>query len=240
MGASSGIGKCVAERMIRRGWSVGLAARRKDILDEMATNFSKAEGQTIITAAIDVTDERAADKLLALIGDLGGVDLYFHASGIGKQNPELAPDIELNTVNTNGLGFTRMIGAAFRYMAAHGGGRIACISSIAGTKGLGPAPSYSATKAMQNTYIEALQQLANSRRLNIAFTDIRPGFVDTPLLSGTHKYPLMLNAEDVADEIMRAIDRKQAVRVIDWKWRIITRLWRLIPHTIWRKMKLSR
>ena len=66
-----------------------------------------------------------------------------------------------------------MVGAAYRYMAGHGGGHIAVISSIAGTKGLGPAPAYSATKALQNIYIQSLEQLANSRRLNIRFTDIR-------------------------------------------------------------------
>ena len=68
--------------------------------------------------------------------------------------------------------------------ASSGIGHIAAITSIAGTKGLGPAPSYSATKAMQNVYLQALKQHARSRGLDIRFTDIRPGFVDTALLSG--------------------------------------------------------
>ena len=68
--------------------------------------------------------------------------------------------------------------------ASSGIGHIAAITSIAGTKGLDPAPSYSATKAMQNVYLQALKQHARSRGLDIRFTDIRPGFVDTALLSG--------------------------------------------------------
>ena len=94
----------------------------------------------------------------------------FHASGIGKQNPNVDAEIELRTVNTNGMGFTRMIDAAFGYMVKHGGGHIAAITSVAGTKGLGMAPSYSAAKAFQNTYLQALEQLANMRKLHISFT----------------------------------------------------------------------
>ena len=88
-----------------------------------------------------------------------GMDLFFYASGIGKQNRELKEDIELATLQTNGVGFTRMIGEAYRYFASHGGGHIAAITSIAGTKGLGPAPSYSATKAMQNVYLASFMLL---------------------------------------------------------------------------------
>jgi len=84
-----------------------------------------------------------------------------------------------------------MIGCAYRYFANKGGGHIACITSIAGTKGLGPAPAYSATKAMQNTYLQALEQLAACKHHNIHFTDIRPGFVATPLLKDD-KYPLLM------------------------------------------------
>ena len=138
IGASSGIGLEVARLFIQRGWKVGVAARRLDLLQTIGA----AEVEQI-----DVTHADATEKLQALINRLGGMDLFFYASGIGFQNRELAPDIELATVETNGLGFTRMIGCAYRYFAQQGRGHIAAISSIAGTKGLGPAPAYSATKA---------------------------------------------------------------------------------------------
>ncbi|MCR4958810.1 MAG: SDR family NAD(P)-dependent oxidoreductase [Prevotella sp.] len=227
MGASSGIGREVALLLKEQGWTVGVAARRIERLADFETAMQ-----------IDVTSEDAGARLLELIEQTGGMDLYFHASGIGKQNRELHEDIELQTVKTNGLGFTALIGTAFRYMANHGGGHIAVVSSIAGTKGLGPAPSYSATKAMQNTYIEALEQLSNARRLGIRFTDIRPGFVDTDLLNDGNHYPLLLHKEKVARDIVRSISLRRHVRVIDWRWRCITWLWRRIPRCIWRKLKL--
>ena len=229
VGASSGIGLEVARLFIQRGWTVGVAARRLDLL------------QTIGAAdveQIDVTSADSPEKLMQLVDRLGGMDLFFYASGIGKQNRELTPDIELATVETNGLGFTRMIGCAYRYFAQQGRGHIAAITSIAGTKGLGPAPAYSATKAMQNVYLQALEQQANARKLDIRFTDIRPGFVDTALLSGTFHYPMMLKPQAVAREIVSAIEHHKHIRVIDWKYRILTAVWRRIPRCIWRRIKL--
>jgi short-subunit dehydrogenase len=131
-----------------------------------------------------------------------------------------------------------MIGAAYRYFAEKGEGHIAAITSIAGTKGLGPAPSYSATKALQATYLQALEQQARQRGMHIRFTDIRPGFVDTALLSGTFKYPMLMKPEAVARDIVSSIKSKRHIRVIDVRYRILTSCWRLIPNWLWRRMKL--
>ena len=229
IGASSGIGREVAKLLMQEGWMVGVAARRVDMLNELGAAAMEQ---------IDVTNEDATQRLQTLINQLGGMDLFFYASGIGKQNRELKEDIELATVQTNGMGFTRMIGEAYRYFAAQGTGHIAAITSIAGTKGLGPAPSYSATKAMQNVYLHALEQQAKSRGLNIRFTDIRPGFVDTALLSGDFHYPMMLKPEKVAKEIISSINHHRHIRVIDWKYRLLTAFWRRIPRCLWRRIRL--
>lgn len=234
IGASSGIGNEVARLLLQRGWHCGIAARRTEPLEQLRSEYP----QLTETETIDITSEEAPERLLQLIERLGGMDLYFHASGIGKQNRDLQTDIEMSTIDTNAMGFTRMVDTAFNYLASHDGGHIAAISSIAGTKGLGPAPSYSATKAFQNTYLQALEQLANARRLNIRITDLRPGFVDTPLLDGDNHFPMMLRPQQVAKEMVEAIERRRHVRVIDWRWRIITALWRLIPRCIWRKLSL--
>ena len=229
IGASSGIGREVALQLMQQGWALGVAARRADLLESIGA---------VATEQIDVTQDDAAEKLRNLIEKMGGMDLFFYASGIGKQNRDLHEDIELATMQTNALGFTRMIGEAYRYFAERGEGHIAAITSIAGTKGLGPAPAYSATKAMQNTYLQALEQLANARGLRIRFTDIRPGFVDTALLSGDFRYPMMLKPEKVAREIVCAINAKKHIRVIDWRYRLLTACWRMIPNCIWRRIKL--
>lgn len=229
IGASSGIGLEVARLLKQEGWTLGVAARRVELLQTIGADE---------VAQIDVTAEDATERLRKLIDNLGGMDLFFYASGIGKQNRELKEEIELATMNTNAMGFTRMIGEAYRYFASQGRGHIAAITSIAGTKGLGPAPSYSATKAMQNVYLQALEQQANARGLKIHFTDIRPGFVDTALLAGDFHYPMLLKPQKVAQEIVYAINHRQHVRVIDWRYRLLTALWRRIPRCLWRIIKL--
>ncbi len=235
IGASSGLGKEVAKLLIADGYTLGLAARRTQPLEELKA----LAPERVMVHPIDVTSDDAPQALNHLIDMVGGIDLFIYTAGVGSQNMELEPDIELKTVNTNALGFTRMIGAAYRYMAEHGGGHIAAISSIAGTKGLGAAPSYSATKAMQNTYLQALEQQAHMRNLNITFTDLRPGFVATPLLGDNPQYPMLLKTERVAKEIVTAIKHHRHVWVIDWRWRIATALWRRIPRCLWRHLKVK-
>lgn len=234
IGASSGMGYEVSRLLLAQGYTLGVAARREDRL----LALKQEAPDRVEVATIDVTADDAPGRLRELINRLGGMDLYFHVSGIGKQNRTLTEDIELNTVNTNGMGFTRMIGEAYRYFAERGKGHIAALTSIAGTKGLGPAPSYSATKAMQNVYLQALEQQARSRGLDIHFTDIRPGFVDTDLLKGDFHYPMMLKPQAVARDIVKAIQNKRHVKVIDWKYAILTAMWRRVPRFIWRNIKL--
>ena len=233
MGATSGIGREVAALLSRHGWSIGAAGRRTALLEEM-----KHEGIADSTATIDITTEDAPQRLQALIDEMGGMDLYFHCSGIGWQNPTLAPDKELATIETNTAGFTRMVDAAFAYFRKQGGGHIAVVSSIAGTKGLGAAPAYSATKRFQNTYIAALAQLSRMQHLSISFTDIRPGFVDTALISGSN-FPMKMNAAQVAESIVKAIEKRKRTVVIDWRYRLLTFFWRLLPEWLWERMKIG-
>ena len=228
VGASSGIGLEIAKQLLAEGWYLGIAARREEAL--LALKETAPDRIEVMT--IDITHSDASERLLSLIERLGGMDLYFHSSGIGKQNRTLEPDIELQTMQTNA------VGTAYRYFAERGKGHIAAITSIAGTKGLGPAPAYAATKALQATYLQALEQQAHQRGLDIRFTDIRPGFVDTALLSGSFRYPMMLHPESVARDIVNSIHKHRHVRIIDARYRVLTFFWRLVPNFIWRRLKL--
>lgn len=235
MGATSGIGYEVAKLLIAEGWYLGIAGRRLERLQA----FQRQAPERIQIRPIDIRKEGAEKELDALIDEVGGMDLYVHCSGIGFQNFELAPDIELNTLETNGTGFTRMVGHAFRFFLQQGKGHIAVISSIAGTKGLGIAPAYSATKRFQNLYIDALEQLAHMHRSSICFTDIRPGFVATGLLNDGKHYPMLMKPENVARHIVRAIHRKQRIAIIDWRYKVMVFFWKLIPAGIWKRMRVK-
>ncbi len=235
VGATSGIGYELAQLYIRKGWKTGVAGRNEKILSGLV---NQAPGQ-VEAETIDITHTDAPDKLSILIERLGGMDIYLHCSGIGSQNESLTPGIELDTLRTNGEGFTRMLIAAYHYFRDNGGGHIAAISSIAGTKGIGVAPAYSATKRFQNTYIQSLVQLSRMENIPVRFTDIRPGFVDTPLLKDQH-FPMLMKPEKVAGSIYKAIEKKKRVMVIDGRYRILVYLWNMIPNGIWEKLTFIR
>ena len=252
MGATSGIGMEVAKLLAERGWLVGIAGRRVERLEAVKQSH---EG-IVCYQQIDVTSPDAPEHLLKLIDKLGGMDLYFHSSGIGWQNNSLDIEKELKTVETNGMGFVRMVDTAFNWFAERDDSaisnheasnicpishpyRIACITSIAGAKGLGAAPAYSSTKRFQNHYLESLSQQARMRHLNISITDIRPGFVKTELIAGSN-YPLQLDAKEVAKSIVKTIEKGKSVKVIDRRYAVLVFFWRLIPRWIWTRMKIAK
>lgn len=235
IGATSGIGQEVAKCLLQEGWIIGIAGRRQSALEA----FQRMSPEKIAIQALDVTQEDAGEKLHLLIDKVGEIDLFLLSSGIGFQNMKLDMEVELNTARTNVEGFTRMVDTAFSYFKEKRGGHLAVISSIAGTKGLGVAPAYSATKRFQNTYIDALEQLAHLQKLNIRFTDIRPGFVATDLLKDGKNYPMLMKADKVARHIVKALKRKQRVVVIDWRYRILVFFWKMIPRWIWKRLPIK-
>ena len=234
-GATSGIGRETALQYISDGWTVGVTGRRAELLKRLEV---LAPGR-VYTKVMDICREDAADRLRELIGEMGGMDIYLHCAGIGFRNPSLDAKTELDTARTNTEGFIRMVTAAFDHLKRQGtGGHIAVISSIAGTKGLGAAPAYSATKRFQNTYLDALAQLARMQHLPIRFTDIRPGFVDTDLLRGDKHYPMLMRPERVAVRIVHALEHRKRVCTIDWRYKLLVFFWRLIPRFIWERLPI--
>lgn len=234
VGATSGIGLETARRFIAAGWTVGAAGRRAEELERL-----RAEApQNVVTERIDIMSEDADEALLRLVGRMGGMDVYLHVAGVGFQNPQLGEDVEMLTAATNVAGFTRMVSAAYRYFAAHGGGRIAAVSSIAGTRGLGMAAAYSASKRYQNTYLDSLAQLARMAQLDIRFTDIRPGFVATPLLDDGKRYPMLMRPERVARRIFDAVLRGRRSVVVDARYAVLVFFWRLIPRFVWERLPI--
>lgn len=235
VGASSGIGHEVARCFLEAGHSVALAARRTEPLAALAREFPGR----VVYAELDVTKEDTPARLRHLIAACGGMELYLHVAGVGWQNPTLEAEKELRTLDTNVLGFARCVGEAYRYFVGQGHGHLAAVTSIAGTKGLGAAPAYSASKAFCNTYLQALEQQAAIRQQNISFTDLRPGFVRTGLLDDGKRYPMLMDAKVVARQVVRALRRHRHVTVIDWRYRALTSLWRLIPDWFWRRMHIA-
>lgn len=236
MGASSGIGLRVAEAFASRGVKVGMAARHTEAMRELKKRYP----DMVEYESIDVTHANAPELLGKLIEKLGGMDIYFHVAGIGYENLVLDPQREVNIIATNLGGFARMLSTAYRYFRDnHRAGRIAAITSVAGTNGIGRLSAYSASKKGAQAYMVALEQLATEEGAKVSFTDIRPGWIRTPLLVEGLKYPMEMTLDYAVPLIIRAIVKRPRVAVIDWRWNILVGLWRSVPNCAWTKIKMK-
>lgn len=233
MGASSGMGQGVAEALASRGVKVGIAARHTKPLQELKEKYP----EYVEYAKIDITKPEAVGQLNELIKQLGGMDIYFHVAGIYNENLYLDPETDVRIAETNCAGFARMISAAYRYFRVKKKkGQIAAITSVAGTKGIGRLAAYSSSKKFGQWYLDAIEQLSNAEKSGITFTDIRPGWVRTPLEDPDRDYPMNMTVDYVVPQIIKAIVRKTRVAVIDWRWNIFNGIWRSIPNAVWVKI----
>lgn len=233
VGASSGIGLEVAEMLASRGVRVGLASRKTHVLHELKEKYSEA----VEYQAIDITTSTAPKYLEELIEKLGGMDIYVHIAGIGYDNPDMDPALEADVVNTNCTGFARMISAAYGYFAGRPeGGSIVALTSVAGVRGMSGLAAYSASKRFDYTYLEALDQRITNLRLPITITDIRPGWIRTPLLDPDKKYPMEMSVEKAAVQVIRAIVRRSRYAYVDWRWGVLAAVVRTLPPYLWRRL----
>jgi len=129
IGATSGIGKELVRVLHQKGYIVGAAGRRTDLLKEV-----KAELQSqIYIKGMDVTNPEAQDKLNSFILEMEGVDLIVISAGTGSLDVNW--ETEKQTIETNVLGFTSMSNVAFQYFSSKGSGHLVGISSIGAIRG---------------------------------------------------------------------------------------------------------
>jgi NAD(P)-dependent dehydrogenase (short-subunit alcohol dehydrogenase family) len=155
VGASSGLGRCIAAGLGSRGDHVALLARRKDRLDEAA----KEAGANAVPITCDVTDETSARNAIDQAArELGGIDALVYATGIGllRRLADVSADDWRRMFDTNVIGAALVTGAALPYLT-ESQGTAAYLSSISSSltppwPGLG---SYAVSKAALNKLVEA-------------------------------------------------------------------------------------
>jgi len=241
IGATSGIGKAVASLLVKQGWTVAVTGRRYQNLLSLRYELGCDK---VLPMQMDVTEESSVEVLDSIIEQMGAPDLFLYVSGIGRQNPELDIEVEVNTIKTNCEGMVRLVDHFINYVKGNGyytkknPAHVAVVTSVAGTKGMGAAPAYSATKKMQSTYLSALVQYSHMEKVPVKFSDIRPGFVATDILNPMKNYPMLITREKAAQYIVRGLKRKKRVIIFDWKFKAIVILWNLIPNFIWERLSI--
>ena len=232
IGASSGIGEALARQLSEKGYVLGLAARREELLKKLQ---GELPGESFVQK-MDVTvaqDTQGQFKQLA--EKMGGVGLVIVNAGIGFENLALDLNKELDTIKTNVSGFTLCADLAFRYFMEQGSGHLAGISSIAALRGYDYAPAYNASKAFVSNYLEGLRKKSLKEKLGITVTDIKPGFVDTVMAQGDHVF-WMASTAKAAEQIIEAIEKKKAHAYITKRWRLIAWAMKIMPGFVYNRL----
>lgn len=222
VGASSGIGRALAKELSRE-YELGLAARRTDRLKAVGEDIGGAH-----VAEIDVTAEDARERFDGLVDSIGGVDLVVLSAGIGRHNPDLAWDDERDTIDVNVRGFTAMATAAMQQFESTDGGHLVGISSVAAEVGSPTMPAYSASKAFVSRYLEGLRYRSND---DVTVTDVRPGYVDTPMSPATERF-WECSPETAARQIARAISKEKDVAYVTRRWWLVSKLLAVLPDSV--------
>ena len=231
VGATSGIGRKMAELYAAAGNIVGITGRRKELLDEIENMFP----DKIKTECFDVTGYENIERLKALIQKLGGLDILVYSSGFGDLSKQMDWEIDKPTVDTNVYGFIQITNWAFNYFTRQEYGSMAVISSIAANRGNSWAPAYSASKAFQSNYFEALAIKAKKMKKDIGIICIEPGFVNTNMAKGYKKF-WVVPLEKAARQIISGIEKKKQKVYVSKRWWVIARLMRLTPFWLYKKI----
>lgn len=230
-GASTGIGAAFARRKARPGAVIGLVARRRALLDELAASLQAAGAQVEVYAE-DVADtaamRAAAEHFLAAAG---GVDLVLANAGIAIPNPVRSGDAEAaaQLFRVNVIGASNSVLPFVPAMLAQGAGVLAAVGSIAGFRALPGRGVYSASKAAVKTLMDAIR--LDLRGSGVHAMTICPGFVRTPMtdsLSG--KLPFLVEVDDAAARIEAAIDARRDTFTFPLPMAALKELWTRVPE----------
>lgn len=233
IGATSGIGRALFEKYVADGNRIiGIIGRRTHLLDELCQKHPDAT----ITATADITaQDEIAQAIDALHAELKHIDLAIVCSGTGDINTSLDFTVERPTIDTNVTGWTFVIDTLYHIFEQQGYGHLVSITSAGGLRGEPMAPAYSASKAYQINYMEALRKKAYKSGNRIHVTDIRPGLVDTAMAKGEGLFWVM-PVEKVASQIITAIHKKKSKAYVTRRWHILAVINKNLPFSLYRMM----
>ena len=232
IGATSGIGRALFEKYAADGNRIGIVGRRTHLLNELRQEHP----DTTVTATADITkQDEIARAFESLRAELKDIDLAIVCSGTGDINASLDFTVERPTIDTNVIGWTFVIDTLYQIFEQQGHGHLVAITSAGGLRGEPMAPAYSASKAYQINYMEALRKKAYKGGNNIHVTDIRPGLVNTAMAKGEGLFWVM-PVEKVARQIIDAIRKRKSQAYVTKRWHIIAIINRHLPFGLYKRM----
>ena len=231
-GASSGIGRALALEYAGRGATLGLIARRADLLTQLAASLPVRS----YTYAVDVTDARSlASAAEDFTARTGCPDIVIANAGVSAgtltTNPEdNAVFEEIIAINVVGMMLTFQ--PFVEAMKRQRGGILVGIASVAGFRGLPGAAAYSASKAAAISYLESLR--VELRSSGISVVTICPGYIATSMTSrNAYRMPFLMDATAAASKMAKAIAARKRFYVLPWQMALVGWVLRRLPRPLY-------
>ena len=229
-GASSGIGKALAEKFASEGWRVAVSARRKTILDEMAKN------ENISSYPLDVTDQDQTSNVFAkIINDFTNLDLCVFSSG--TYDPKLEQEINIKqnkfVMETNFFGVLYCIKTVEKYFKDKKNGHISIVSSVAAYRGLPNSSGYGPSKAALTNLAESLY--FDFKKYNVRISLVSPGFIKTPLTDkNDFPMPFIKSPEFAAEKMFKGLTKNKAFEIHFPKaLTLLLKFLRVLPYRVY-------
>ena len=231
IGATSGIGRALFEKYASDGNCIGIVGRRTHLLNELRQEHP----DMTFTATADITKlDEIARAIDVLHSELKDIDLAIVCSGTGDINASLDYALERPTIDTNVIGWTFVVDTLYNIFEQQGHGHLVAITSAGGLRGEPMAPAYSASKAYQINYMEALRKKAYKSGNHIHVTDIRPGLVNTAMAKGEGLFWVM-PVEKAASQIITAIRKQMSKAYVTKRWHILAVINKNLPFALYKK-----
>ena len=229
-GASSGIGKALAEKFASQGWKVAVSARRKEILDEMANN------KNIFSYPLDVTNQNEINDVFAkIIKDFENINLCVFSSG--TYDPKLEKEINVNqnkfVMETNFFGVLYCIKSVEKYFKDKKSGHISIVSSIAAYRGLPNSSGYGPSKAALTNLTESLY--FDFKKYNVRVSLISPGFIKTPLTDKNEfPMPFIKSPKFAAEKMFNGLTKNKSFEIHFPKaLTLLLKFLRILPYRLY-------
>ena len=229
-GASSGIGRAVAEKFAKEGWKVAISARRKEILDEMAKN------PNIFSFPLDVTQEDQVNEVFSkIMENFKNLDICFFCSG--TYNPKYEQKIDTkkikSTMDTNFLGTVHCVKSVESFFKNKKSGQISIVSSVAGYRGLPNSSGYGPSKAALTNFAESIY--FDFKKYNVKISVISPGFIKTPLTDKNEfKMPFLKSTEFAAEKIYKGLTNSKSFEIdFPKQLTLILKFLRILPYKLY-------
>lgn len=228
-GASDGIGAALARQYAARGATLGLIARREDLLQSLAASLAG----TVAIYPVDVRDGAAMASAAAdFMVRFGPPDIVIANAGVSAGNlTGCADDVETCQwiFDVNVIGMVKTFQPFLESMCADRRGVLVGIASVAGVRGLPGSGAYCASKAAAIAYLESLR--VELRGSGVAVVTLCPGYVRTEMTAhNPYAMPFLLEADDAARRLARAIEQRRPYAVVPWQMGLVARLLGVLPR----------